>query len=222
MLEMINRLRKVQLQSEIVSSAPENIKFPRIQDIKTSSILPQKLPSNDAILALIENARLRAVADVSAIGINVPETQNFKCQIKCEAGLGESNLDVNDLSDLDDVDDDIPYFDSQQTEEDLDTLAENEIDVELTRNLHTLSSMPGEIILKDYSDFGVKLNEKSPYTVVCDNLGNEKVVRKSTICWLLTRNKHSLSSDRLKRVKQCELVKTSELEYSNKYFYLTL
>lgn len=76
-----------------------------------------------------KNARLRAVIDVSAICINVPKKQDFKCQIK----------QTNDLNDLDDVDD-IPNLNSQQIEENLNlnTLAE----AELSRNLHT-STMPG-------------------------------------------------------------------------------
>lgn len=216
MQEMINRLKKVQLQSDIVSSAPDNIKFPRIQEKKSKFVLPRELPTNEEIIVLLEKARVKAIEDVSSVGIDVPNDQDFRCQIKrmseMDVDSRESPLDVDDLIDLDDLYDDESEVDPQETEKELNDLFDNDIDTELTRNIHELSSMPGEIILKDYGDCGIALSENSPYTVLCDNLGNKKVVRKSTICWLLAKNKHSLSSDRLTRVKQCELMSGSKLE----------
>lgn len=53
-----------------------------------------------------------------------------------------------------------------------------------------------------------RVNEKSPFVVVVDERGNEKVVHKSSVCWMLSKDKHKLSSDRWVRV--------SEQEYSVK------
>lgn len=54
------------------------------------------------------------------------------------------------------------------------------------------------------------IDEKSPFVVVVDGKGNEKVVRKSSVCWLLSMDKHKLSSDRLVRVMEKDYsVKTS-------------
>lgn len=74
-------------------------------------------------------------------------------------------------------------------------------------------------MLRDYTDrfsemeseSNTLLDEESPFVVVVDGKGNEKVVRKSSICWLLSKDKHKLSSDRLVRVTEKEYsIKTSD------------
>lgn len=68
-------------------------------------------------------------------------------------------------------------------------------------------------MLRDYqdaqSDGVIHLDEKSPFVVVVDKNGKEMVVRKSSICWLLSKNKFRLSSDRLQRVKEKEYTNNS-------------
>lgn len=72
-------------------------------------------------------------------------------------------------------------------------------------------------MLKDYGDklykgndleINIDLDEKSPFVKVTDKSGKEMVVRKSSVCWLLSQDKFKLSSDRLQRVQ--------EREYANK------
>lgn len=70
----------------------------------------------------------------------------------------------------------------------------------------------GELLLRDYSKGTGKtysanqihLKEDSPFVVVLDKNGGEIVVRKSSICWLLSKDKFKLSSDRLQRVQEKE------------------
>lgn len=65
-------------------------------------------------------------------------------------------------------------------------------------------------MLKDYSErlpeneseSSTCIDEKSPFVAVVDDTGNEKIVRKSSLCWLLSKDKHKLSSDRLVRVME--------------------
>lgn len=68
-------------------------------------------------------------------------------------------------------------------------------------------------MLKDYGNVNSKgsacLNEKSPFVAVTDNNGKEMVVRKSSICWLLSKDKCKLSSDRLQRVQEKDYTNTS-------------
>ncbi len=70
----------------------------------------------------------------------------------------------------------------------------------------------GELLLKDYGDVqstsNIRLNENSPFAVVVDKNGKEKVVRKSSICWLLSKEKFKLSCDRLQRVQEKEYMNT--------------
>lgn len=55
---------------------------------------------------------------------------------------------------------------------------------------------------KTYSANQIHLKEDSPFAVVIDKNGEEMVVRKSSICWLLSKDKCKLSSDRLQRVQE--------------------
>lgn len=48
------------------------------------------------------------------------------------------------------------------------------------------------------------LDENGPFTRVVGNSGKSKVVRKSAICYVLSKDKHKLSSDRLQRVQEKE------------------
>lgn len=55
-------------------------------------------------------------------------------------------------------------------------------------------------------DDDIRLDENAPFTYVVDSTGKSKVVRKSAICYVLSKDKHKLSSDRLQRVQEKEYV----------------
>lgn len=66
-------------------------------------------------------------------------------------------------------------------------------------------------MLKDYTqvvdageDVDQEIDEKCPFVIVMDERGNRKIVRKSSVCWLLSKDKHKLSSDRLVRVTESD------------------
>lgn len=65
-------------------------------------------------------------------------------------------------------------------------------------------------MLKDYtaklgnSQDSINLDEKSRFALVVDSTGESKVVRKSAVCYVLSKDKHKLSSDRLQRVQERE------------------
>ncbi|KAK5647414.1 hypothetical protein RI129_002306 [Pyrocoelia pectoralis] len=66
---------------------------------------------------------------------------------------------------------------------------------------HVLESF-GELNLKDLTkEIGSSSESNLPIGFV---KVNEKVIRKSSLCWLLTKNNRKLSSDRLLRVRGCE------------------
>lgn len=71
-------------------------------------------------------------------------------------------------------------------------------------DLHVLSDITGELKLKEYCNNQV-IDETSRFAIVTCSSGKEKIVRKSSIVWLLTNTKNKLSSDRLLRVQQNEL-----------------
>lgn len=61
--------------------------------------------------------------------------------------------------------------------------------------------------MRDYNvnkknEDSICLDEDSPFVVVANTKGKEMVVRKSSVCWLLSKDKSKLSSDRLVRVQE--------------------
>lgn len=62
----------------------------------------------------------------------------------------------------------------------------------------------------------ILLDERSIFVVVADSNGKEKVVRKSAVCYVLSKDKHKLSSDRLRRVQEKEY---GNITGSSKHFY---
>lgn len=62
----------------------------------------------------------------------------------------------------------------------------------------------------------ILLDERSIFVYVADNNGKEKVVRKSAVCYVLSKDKHKLSSDRLRRVQEKEY---GNIRNSSKHFY---
>ncbi len=61
-------------------------------------------------------------------------------------------------------------------------------------------------MLKDYSEkLGNStddLSEDTRFALAVDSTGKSKVVRKSAVCYVLSKDKHKLSSDRLQRVQE--------------------
>lgn len=77
-------------------------------------------------------------------------------------------------------------------------------------DMHTLSSITEDIELRDYGgtiEMEQSLAESSPFAMVNLRSGGFKIVRKSSIVWLLTKNRGYFSSDRLQRVKENDILK---------------
>ena len=80
-------------------------------------------------------------------------------------------------------------------------------DSELMEDAALLSDF-SDLELKDYSESkNIEKDIPTPFTLVHTNTGQEIVVRKSSICWLLNKSVGKLSSDRMQRVQENELNK---------------
>lgn len=53
----------------------------------------------------------------------------------------------------------------------------------------------------EHQIFSKHISEKSPFTAVYDENGVERIVRKSTLIWMLCESSETLSNDRLRRVQ---------------------
>lgn len=132
----------------------------------------------------VEDAKCKAIEDLGNLGVL---SNNTSC---C---LPISEKFIQEDTDNESVDEET----SSETEE---ATEETVYSAELEHDLMTLQSVTGTLELKDYSTKKVQLNETSPFAVVRDLSQAEYMVRKSSICWLLNKDKHRLSSDRLERV----------------------
>lgn len=74
------------------------------------------------------------------------------------------------------------------------------IDEKTEKDLTILSNLSGEMNLPTGKKAKLDIEPDDKFTIVKDSSGNEHVVRKSFICWLLNHQKAKLSSDRVERV----------------------
>lgn len=207
--DMLYRIKRIQLQSDIVTACSGLLKFPRIENRIPRFATPTNLPSNSVIIDIINKVRKEVVADMTGFGINMAKI-DFKCQVQSA------------FEDEDEVEDDEEDSDNEfEVDEDIGKSfnggndADNGDDVpdDLLHNENTLSSMSGSISLKDYSEKYPNIDEQSHFAIVVNEAGKESIIRKTSLCWLLTTDKAYSSSDRLQRVKEDEWKKKSNCKY---------
>lgn len=196
MIDIIRRIRKIQLQSDIMHDFRGQIKFPRLEcKDRQDATAMHLLPDEQDIIHLIEKAKSDLIIDMSSLDIDTSKL-DFKCQVQPTKFHSEFHYEDIDAADSDD-DDDLDEFVLNDKDVENDDVNEAE---ELAKDLHTIAGLTGELIMRDYSTLKTKVDENGPFAVVVDSTGMEKVVRKSSICWLLSNDKYKLSSDRLQRV----------------------
>lgn len=176
--DFIHQLKKIQLQADIVHNNKDEIQFPRIAG--KANFTSSILPSINEIIETINRAMSDAISDMSEVGIVIGETFNWKCNVivAVSAIIDETIEDVID-----------------------------EVDAIDAIDYRHLSAINDELELRDYSETNMVISEASPFTIVNIKNGNSKIVRKSSICWLLTKNKSYFSSDRLQRVKEQDVLR---------------
>ncbi|KAG4072027.1 hypothetical protein HA402_008468 [Bradysia odoriphaga] len=215
-LDIMNRIRKIQLQNEIINASREVIKFPRFEK-KTDGILnsinngrqPFNVLNRQTIITHIERARDAVIADLEKMEIETSKL-NFHCQIRpaYEEDLSGTNSDQD--SDLDcEFKSDSEFENEQENQNPCqnpnidfmnEVISEEESD-EHEGFLEDINFLEENL---DNLQEDISLSEEGPFVVVIDGTGKSKVVRKSAVCYVLARDKHKLSSDRLQRVQEKE------------------
>lgn len=179
-LEMIQRISKVELQNDIIHFKLKHFNFPRT-GLPSSSYFPcehtnnreDKLPSKDLILKQIEMAKLEAIEYAESLGVKVDVSKDLVSDVKfTEATETEQHDDETET-------------DTFESSEDLDVL-----------------KLFSDLTLKEYSEKldPHKIDEKSMYVKVKDNKGNILCLKKHDMSFVLSKTTSKLSSDRLRRV----------------------
>lgn len=224
---MMNRSKKIEQQNEIFVTAPDYIKFPGLQNKEKNMVLPATFPTNEDIISIIENAKEQAITDLCNIGIKEESSNDgFKINFKCHLSyVRDDSNDIDEDNIDDDLEDDYDFDNNDCDGESVSNVTESDAcDSRIEKDLQTLSSMPEELMLKDYSknySDNDSLGEEGIFTVIKFSSGKTKVVLKNTLCWLLMEDKHSLSSDRLARLKACnEVTKKKSKTVGNRLFVI--
>lgn len=172
--EACARISKIQIQSDIMNATSDEFVYPRFkQKSEHIKIEHFELPSKEEIFAEIEHCQKDAISTAKKFGLIAP-----RCKIKnyvCKLNSLETKIKATKIN-----------YDSTDQREDIALL-----DL-------------GNIQLKDYT--GKMKNPiidiNSPYIELLGDDGEQKIVKKTSLCWLLQEDCPKLSSDRLLRVRQ--------------------
>lgn len=194
-LELTHLISRIELLNEVVyfKLKDVDIKFPRISGQNEKQTIFQ-LPSDLEIRNAMDSALECALKDSLAFGISMDEKEVRNCQL--------TDFDFSIEHNDDDEIDEFSYFNFHENEDisaDLcDMLSEN-------------------LCLKDYGSENITIDENSKFTQVYDKDGSLKTVRKSSLLWLLSNSKETVSSDRLQRVQNSSTQKKGcrRLEFSD-------
>lgn len=181
--EILSRISKIQLQSEIAYNNYESFKFPRLgnshghlQSIKC------ELPTLEEIYKQIEASKGVAIKDALNIGLLKKKQASNSKIYACKVNSIDSKGSIPEKKTM-------PQHQKPQKT----SIAEKS---KILLQLHGT-------LLKNYSDkFENKfIDETSPYTEIFRAKGKRLVVKKTSLCWLLRKDWQKISADRLQRVQ---------------------
>ncbi|XP_077281028.1 uncharacterized protein LOC143907863 isoform X1 [Temnothorax americanus] len=174
MLDLLYKIRRIQLKLHLMQELSSDVVFPRNKP--NSSTLPIcELPCDKDIIKSIQEARAFAISEARTLGMKPKISQKVPPPVP----LHLYHLKPKVTQDEPILDLTVPASKEADTEED--------------------------ILLADISaKQEAQLNLQSPFVNYVDNTGKEIVLRKTTLCWLLSNGHSRLSSDRVHRVKQKE------------------
>lgn len=172
--EACARISKIHMQNEIVHVTKDEFIYPRlIKNTKSEENHKTiQLPTKQEIFAAIEACQRDAIATANKFGLI-----NKRCKNKtyvCKLNTLKTKVER-----------------AEYTEE--TTIQEENIALLDLNNIQ----------LKDYRDKFVNtdIDVTGPYVRIMNEYGDEIVVKKTSLCWLLQKDTLKLSSDRLLRVR---------------------
>lgn len=176
--EMISRIHKVQLQNEI-SLNDVNFAYPRsVSAKKYAEKASFELPTMETISDEIEKCKKKAIFDALKLGILTKSKSKNNDLFKCETNPYRSQKKAKKL-----------YYVKNNAEK-------------LEKEKRKIQIIQGIYSIKDYSNIirSEEVTDVSPYVIIKCVSGN-KIIKKTSLCWLLRPETQRISSDRLLRVR---------------------
>lgn len=186
LLEIIQKISKIELQNEIAHIKLTHFNFPRIGKMSGSYyplfdrngefqyLNATPLPSRDEIFNEIEFAKMEAIECAASLGVSIKNPSSYTCRTLFSARSKKSAIINNDI--------------------DISSGTKSNCDPDVLQFFK-------EINLRQYSDKikADNIDEKSIYVKVKNIHGDVYFAKKNTLCWLLDKTTTKLSSDRLNK-----------------------
>lgn len=198
LLEIRQRMSKIEYQNQILHVHLKDYNFPRLK-IDSSSYFSQinktgqlashvihQLPGKDDILAEIECAQLEAIEYASSLGVSV--NGKLTCFIKNKIPAPDffsllHQNDAVDSADIDAIENAVRHMD----------ISEENVDILQIYPDINLAPFTQKIDI-------TSLNGHSFYIKIRNRIGQTFLITKHTLVWLLSKGTSKLSSDRIARV----------------------
>lgn len=228
LLDALHRIKRIQLQGDISVmnfSEAKTFIFPRtkhmnssfeVQDNEISAsplfelLLDKNFTNIEEIKKVLRKAKQDAFWMITNLGIEI----NIQTSEEIQTRFQKLHFEEDVFNELDSCNEN--HFSEENVVNTTCTereIVEGYFNSELLQDLTILSNIIGHLELKNHS-LNV-LNESGPFTIVIDSRGNEFVVRKLSICWLLNKESSKLS-DHFQRVRQSEYEKKEKLKNYSK------
>lgn len=185
MLELLYMVGRIEALNEILHFKlfDKGVIFPKFEvDKRKCKIFD--MPSEDEMSLALNRAKTHAIEEAKKFGMSLDDNsiENYDLPYKRHINLN------GDLDDESETDNEYSYTDA---ENEYDQPYENEENYGIDNEI--------EIITNEST------SEKMQFTEILSDNGTKKIIRKSSLVWLLSEKGSKLSNDRLKRV-QCSTV----------------
>lgn len=185
MLDFIYRVQRIQFQTQVVHMIGDEYSFPRTKKMErgkqiTDVLRNHELSTEDEIFSTISHAKIQAIEIAASLGMKLHVDNNILSALKA-IPINTTTVDVVDENDISDEDV------NNESE-----CARNHKDVSIDEFLQEDLSLSNCNVILDKTE----LSENGPFIYDINENVRTIIIRKSTLCWLLSNGCTKLSSDR--------------------------
>ena len=209
-LELLHRLRRIEKQLETCLTLGGTFNFPRAKPVLGGAPDFPVLPEDYEIQSLLQESKKRAIKRAAKLGICKSTTKVIPVPVfQMTSPVLEEESD-------DEWEEENPDYSNgnESSDEESEESSENEEDL-----IDDTPDVEEDIAIVSSGALGVKSIEKtvltptSPFVKVEDASGKTSIIRKSTLCWLLSTGDLSLSADRCVRVAAADTNHQESLKF---------
>ncbi|KAK3928336.1 Calcium-binding protein 4 [Frankliniella fusca] len=207
-LDLQHRVRRIDFLSQTFCNLDNVIEYPRLKKMLKNgdqrSTVSQILPEDYVIEETVQKAFKEALKVCEKVKIAPKNAKIPPCPLpvlSCDSSVLEDLIEDPDL----DIDENVATFgDGTEDSSVEENLQDEELD-DAAEDLLIVST--GQLGIKSFKD--VDVSPTSPFVVVSDAQGTPCIIKKTTLLYLLRTGDTRLSSDRLLRVQEDKIDRTT-------------